>query len=200
MKSGPVSKLISELSRLPSIGEKTATRLAYFILKEPSSYAQALSQAILHAKKTISLCSECFQFTEIDPCSICKNPMRDHTLLCIVEHPSNVFYIEQTRTYQGLYHVLHGVLSPLDEIGPQELKIQELLNRLKTSSQKFHEIVFAINPSIEGETTVTYLVNLLKPLGIKLSQLAHGIPAGGLLEYTDRKTIEKALSNRTEMS
>lgn len=196
----PVSKLIFELSKLPGIGEKTATRLAYFILKQDEDYARNLSEAILHAKQKTGLCQRCFTFSDINPCRICANPQRDTSLICIVERPSDVFSIEHSGSFLGVYHVLHGVLSPLDGIGPEELKIRELLTRLGETSQSVKELILATNPSVEGEATALYLARLTKPLGIKLTKLAHGIPVGGMLEYTDRQTISKALENRMEMS
>jgi len=198
-KHDPVSKLIFELSKLPGIGEKTATRLAYHILKQDVSYARALSEALINAKQKIGLCGTCFTFTDTDPCRICANPDRDHGLICIVERPADMLSIEQAGTYRGVYHVLHGVLSPLDGIGPEELKIHELLGRLGESANLVREVILATNPSVEGEATSLYLARLVKPMGIKLTKLAHGIPVGGLLEYTDRQTIGKALENRMEM-
>jgi recombination protein RecR len=195
----PVSKLIFELSKLPGIGEKTATRLAYHILKQDESYSRNLSEALLNAKQKIILCCRCFTFTDSDPCRICSNPDRDHSVICVVERPSDVFSIEQSGVFKGLYHVLHGVLSPLDGIGPDELKLRELIQRLGTSGAEIRELIVATNPSVEGEATALYIARLVKPLGIKLTQLAHGIPVGGVLEYTDRQTIGKALENRMEM-
>jgi recombination protein RecR len=193
----PVSRLIFELSKLPGIGEKSATRLAYHVLKQDAAYAQALSEALLNAKQKIHLCSSCLTFTDVSPCRICASPQRDHALICVVERPSDVFSIEQSAGFKGVYHVLHGALSPLDGIGPDELKIRELLARL---AGEVREIILATNPSVEGEATALYLARLIKPLGIRLTQLAHGIPVGGLLEYTDRQTIGKALENRMEMA
>jgi recombination protein RecR len=198
----PVSKLVFELSKLPGIGEKTATRLAYFILKQDADYAKALSEAILGAKQKIGLCSSCFTFTDTDPCRICASPDRDQGLICVVERPSDVHSIEAAGAHKGLYHVLHGALSPLDGVGPEDLKIRELLDRLRETegSVPVREIILATNPSVEGEATALYLHRLMKPLGVKMTQLAHGLPVGGLLEYTDRQTIGKAMANRVEMS
>jgi recombination protein RecR len=195
----PVSKLIYELSKLPGIGEKTATRLSYHILKQDESYARALSEAIINAKQKIRLCSQCFTFTDSDPCRICSNAERDHGTICVVERPSDVFSIEQSGGFKGLYHVLHGALSPLDGIGPEELKIRELLVRVGQSTTEVRELILATNPSVEGEATALYLARLLKPVGLRLTKLAHGLPVGGMLEYTDRQTIGKALENRMEM-
>jgi recombination protein RecR len=199
-QTDPVSKLIFELSKLPGIGEKTATRLSYFILKQDENYALALSEAILNAKRKVGLCQQCFTFTDINPCRICSHPNRDQSLICIVERPADAFSIEQAGTYRGLYHILHGTLSPLDGIGPDELKIRELLKRLGDFSHNIRELILATNPSVEGETTALYLTRLIKPLGIKLTKLAHGLPVGGTLEYTDRQTIGKAIENRVEIA
>jgi recombination protein RecR len=193
----PVSRLIYELSRLPGIGEKTATRLAYFMLKQDEAYAVSLSEAILGAKRKISLCSKCFTFTDVDPCRICSKADRDHHLICVVERPSDVFSIEQSGAFRGVYHVLHGALSPLDGIGPEELKIRELLGRLEAGGVT--ETIIATNPSVEGEATALYLSRLLKPLGCRVTKLAAGLPVGGMLEYSDRQTIGKALENRMEV-
>jgi recombination protein RecR len=196
----PVSKLIFELSKLPGIGEKTATRLTHFILKQDAAYSKSLADAILNAKQKTTLCHICFTFTDVDPCRICSNSERDSGLVCIVERPSDVFSIEQAGVYKGVYHVLHGALSPLDGIGPDELKIREFLSRLGEGSSKIRELILATNPSVEGEATALYISKLIKPFGIRLTKLAHGLPVGGMLEYTDRQTIGKALENRMEMS
>jgi recombination protein RecR len=192
----PVSKLVFELAKLPGIGEKTATRLAFFILKQDAEYARSLSEAVMAAKQKIGLCSRCFTFTDTEICRICANPQRDPSLICVVERPTDVQSIETSGAFKGTYHVLHGALSPLDGIGPEELKIRELLGRVGTDAK---EIILATNPSVEGEATALYLARLLKPLGIRITKLAAGLPVGGLLEYTDRQTIGKALENRMEM-
>ncbi len=193
----PVSRLIFELSKLPGIGEKTATRLAYHILKQDEAYSRALAEALLNAKQKIILCNQCFTFTDTSPCRICANTERDQSLVCVVERPSDVFAIEQSGSFRGVYHVLHGVLSPLDGIGPDELKMRELITRLGASS--IREVIVATNPSVEGEATALYLSRLMKPFQVKTTKLAHGIPVGGMLEYTDRQTIGKALENRMEL-
>jgi recombination protein RecR len=197
--SDPVSKLIFELSKLPGIGEKTATRLAYYVLKQDSSYARALADALVSAKEKIGLCSVCFTFTDSDPCRICSNDSRDRATICIVERPSDLNSIELSGTYKGAYHVLHGALSPLDGIGPDELKIRELMDRLRAPVAPVREVILAMNPSVEGDATSLYLTRLIRPLGIRVTQLAHGIPMGGQLEYTDRQTIGKAIQNRMEI-
>ncbi len=198
-KADPVSKLIFELSKLPGIGEKTATRLAYFILKQDATYAQALADALLQAKTKIGLCSSCFTFTDISPCRICADMSREASLLCVVERPTDMNSIEVTSSFKGSYHVLHGALSPLDGIGPDDLKIKELFERITKSKDTLKEVILAMNPSVEGDATALYLTRFIRPLGIKITQLAHGIPMGGQLEYTDRQTIGKALENRMEM-
>jgi recombination protein RecR len=195
----PVSKLIYELSKLPGIGEKTATRLAYFILKQDESYSSSLADAVLGAKKKIRLCSQCFTFTDTDPCRLCSNPARQSGIICVVERPSDVFSIEQAGAFRGHYHVLHGLLSPLDGIGPDELKIRELLGRLSRENT-VQEIILATNPSVEGEATALYLGRLIKPLGIRVTKLASGLPVGGMLEFTDKQTIGRAMENRMEIS
>lgn len=194
----PLAKLVNELSKLPGIGEKTASRLAFYILRAPGQYSQALSQAILEVKSKIRLCSECFNLTETSPCQLCQNEGRDKALLCVVEEPQDLLAIERSATFRGRYHILHGVLSPLEGIGPDQLKIKELLRRLHDSS--IHEVILATNPSVEGETTALYLVKLLKPLSLKLTRIAHGIPMGGDLEYLDGVTIGSAIENRVVVS
>ncbi len=193
----PLSKLIFELSKLPGIGEKSATRLAYFILNQEPSYSENLAQALRDAKTKLKYCQVCFNFSETEKCEICSDEKRDPALVCVVERPSDVTPIEKTGSYRGVYHVLHGLLSPMDGVGPEELKMRELFRRLKESDIK--EVIFAINPSVEGEATSLYLSRLLKPTGIKTSQVAYGIPFGGTIEFTDRQTLGKALENRVEM-
>jgi recombination protein RecR len=193
----PLSKLIFELSKLPGIGEKSATRLAYYILNQDASYSESLATALREAKTKLRYCDECFNFSENDKCDICSDAKRDHLQICVVERPSDVTPIEKTGTYHGVYHVLHGLLSPMDGIGPEDLKMRQLFTRLKTKDVA--EVIFALNPSVEGEATTLYLSRLLKPVGIKVSQVAYGIPFGGTIEFTDRQTLGKALENRTEM-
>jgi recombination protein RecR len=193
----PVSRLVFELSKLPGIGEKTATRLAYFVLKQDIGFARGLSEALMAAKQKIGLCAECATFTDQEVCRICADLRRAQEMICVVERPSDVFTLEQAGAHSGLYHVLHGVLSPLDGIGPGELKIRELLLRLQKHSVK--EVILALNPNVEGEATALYLSRLIKPSGIRVTQLAHGIPVGGQLEYTDRQTLGRALQNRVEV-
>ena len=202
LQKDAMSRLIFELSKLPGIGEKTATRLAYHILKQDESYSRSLADALTNAKQKIQLCSQCFTFTDESPCRICSDTRRDHTTICVVERPSDVFSVDQTGSFRGIFHVLHGALSPLDGIGPEELKVRELLARMNASEQMapVKEIILATNPSVEGEATSLYLARLIKPMGIKITKLASGLPVGGMLEYTDRQTISKALENRMEMN
>ena len=190
----PVQRLILELAKLPGIGEKTALRLAYYLLKKDLSDVQQLSQALLDAKQKIQLCSGCYTFTEEAVCSLCLDSRRRTDVLCVVEKPSDVLAIENSQRFSGKYHVLHGVLSPLDGIGPENLKLKELLKKFE--APEIEEVILAINPTVEGEATSVYLSKLLKPLGVKVSKIAHGIPVGGVLEYTDRQTIGRALENR----
>ena len=192
-----LSNLIKELSKLPGIGEKTAQRLAFHILKSPEQKAEKLAEAILEVKKSITYCSVCCNIAEEDPCRVCNDPGRDHNLICIVEEPNDVFAIEKTKGYNGVYHVLLGALSPLDGIGPEELKIKELLSRLKENSVK--EVIVATNLSMEGEATSMYLAKLIKPLGIKVTRIAHGLPVGGDLVYADEVTLGKSIEGRRDM-
>ncbi|MBN1142479.1 MAG: recombination protein RecR [Deltaproteobacteria bacterium] len=188
--------LVSELAKLPGIGRKTASRLAFFILKQPPEQAEALAAAIKSLKEKVRFCSHCFQMTEHDFCSICMDPRRDGSLLCIVEEPQDVVAIERSRSFQGLYHVLHGALSPLDGIGPDALKIPELKKRLMDGSVK--EVIIATNFNVKGETTALYLARLIRPLNVRVTRLAHGIPLGSDLEYIDEATVGRAVTARQE--
>lgn len=190
----PITRLIFELTKLPGIGEKTAMRLAYFILKMNTEEVRSLATSLTIAKEKIRLCDECFTFTDASPCSICCDARRKTEMLCVVEKPSDIRAIENSQRFFGLYHVLHGILSPLDGIGPDQLRIKELLLRLQ--KRNVSEVILAMNPSVEGEATVVYLTKLLCPLGIRVTKLAHGIPMGGVLEYIDRQTIGRAIENR----
>lgn len=193
----PLVKLIEQFRVLPGIGPKSAVRLAYHILEMDKAKARGLAQAIIEAKEKVGYCSQCFSLTDCDPCRICRGENRDHTLLCVIEEPRDVAAMERTREFKGLYHVLHGSLSPLEGIGPDEIKIKELLSRLQTEEVK--EVIMATDPDVEGEATAMYIAKLLKPLGIKVSRIAHGLPVGGDLEYADEVTLSKALENRREM-
>lgn len=193
----PINKLIHELAKLPGIGEKSATRLAYFILRSPADYAKSFAAALLEVKEKVRLCSVCANLSDKDPCMICMDPRRERGTICVVEDPSDLLVVERTDSYRGQYHVLHGVLSPLDGVSPEDLKIKELLNRLKSADVK--EIIVATNPSVEGEATALYLTRMIKPMGIKVSRIASGVPIGGDLEYTDQVTISRAIEARHEM-
>jgi recombination protein RecR len=192
-----LNSLVDELSRLPGIGEKTAQRLAFFILRSPNIRAERLAQAIVEVKEKILFCSQCSGITEMDPCSLCTDPARDRSLICVVEDPSDVFLVERTGVFKGLYHVLMGALSPLDGIGPEQLKIDTLLKRVDAGGVR--EIICATNPNMEGEATVLYLAKLMKPRGIRLTRLAHGLPVGGHLEYADEITLSRSLEGRHDL-
>lgn len=201
-RADALSRLIFELSKLPGVGSKTAARLAYHLLRQDLESCRALSESILRAKEEIKPCSECFSFTDVDPCSICSDSRRERSLLCVVESPSDVHAIEESRMHRGLYHVLHGVLSPIDGIGPERLKITELEARMKRAEEKgepIREVVIATNPSLEGEATASYLSRRLRERGVRVTKLAHGLPFGGALEFSDRRTLGVAFENRTEM-
>lgn len=196
--NAPIDKLIFALNKLPGIGEKTAARLSFFLLKAPKKIAQDLSDALRGLHEKVRLCSHCCQVTEQDPCRICRDPRREPHLICVVENPSDAAALEKTQAYKGLYHVLHGALSPLEGIGPDELKIQPLVGRLEKGSCQ--EIILATNANVEGDATALYLARLLKPMGIKVTRLASGIPVGGELEYMDPSTLSKAMEERREIS
>lgn len=191
----PLNRLILEFSKLPGIGEKTAMRLAYHVLKLDELDVRSLSEALLDAKTKIQLCSQCFTFTQEAVCDICSDSRRKSEIICVVEKPSDVMAVENSQRFHGLYHVLHGVLSPLDGIGPDQLRIRELVSRIG-AAKNTTEIILAVNPTIEGEATGVYLTRLLTPLGVSVTKIAHGIPVGGVLEYIDRQTIGRAIENR----
>ncbi len=191
--SPSLETLIKEFSRLPGIGRKTAQRLALFLLKQPVEEVRAFAGALVDMKEKVQACSVCGNITETDPCAICTGAKRDHAMICVVEEPNDVFALEKTNEYTGLYHVLGGALSPLDGIGPEDLKIHELLRRCDAGVA---EIIFALNPDVEGEATTLYLTKLLKPLGIKLTRIARGVPIGTDLEFADEATLARALESR----
>jgi recombination protein RecR len=193
----PIDHLIEALTRLPGIGKKTASRLAFHILRSSSSEAQELARAILDVKEKIRLCSTCFNLTDEDPCRICQDERRSTEILCVVEGPNDLIAIENTGTFNGRYHVLHGTISPLEGIGPDDLKIKELLGRLQ--KERISEVILATNPTVEGGTTALYLTDLIKPLGIKVTRIAYGIPMGSEIEYSDGMTLSKALEGRREI-
>ena len=192
----PISRLIEELNKLPGIGPKSAKRLAYHILRSTDEEAKALAEAILTLKERIRLCSVCFDSTDYDPCRICQDRERDHSKICVVEKPSDILPLEQTGKYDGVYHVLHGTISPTQGIGPEDLKIKELLARLKDGSVT--EVIVATNPNVESETMAMYLQRLITPLGVRVTRLARGLPFGAELEYADDLTLGQALENRRE--
>lgn len=194
----PVAKLIEEFEKLPGIGHKTAQRLAFHVLNLTEEKANNLANAIKDAKSKIKYCSVCGNLTDMDPCGICSSPNRDHGLICVVQDPRDVIAMERTREFGGLYHVLHGAISPMDGIGPEDIKIKDLLLRIKDGAE-IKEVILATNPNIEGEATAMYISKLLKPIGIKTTRIAHGIPVGGDLEYADEVTLAKALEGRREL-
>ncbi|MFH1829653.1 MAG: recombination mediator RecR [Pseudomonadota bacterium] len=193
----PIDRLVHELAKLPGIGERTAQRLAFFILRQPGEYAQALSSALMDVKEKVRLCSECMNLTENDPCDICSDTRRIPTVICVVEDPSDVMAVERTHSFRGHYHILHGALSPLDGVGPDDIKIVELVRRLE--GRETEEVIVATNANVEGEATALYLSKILKTSGIKITRLASGIPVGGDLEYIDASTLSRALEERREI-
>ena len=193
----PLTELIAQVERLPGIGRKTAQRLAYSILEQPPERAEKFAEALVNARRKIHFCKVCQALTDMDTCAICADTERDHSVICVVAEPKDVMAFERTREYNGTYHVLHGVISPLDGIGPEQLRIKELMARLSDSGVT--EIIMATNPTVEGEATASYLSRLIKPLGIKVTRLAYGIPVGGDLEYADEYTLARALEGRNEI-
>jgi recombination protein RecR len=192
----PISRLIEELNKLPGIGPKSAKRLAYHLLRSSDEEAKALAEAIFTLKERIKLCSVCFDSTDCDPCRICQDKERDHSKICVVAKPSDILPLEQTGKYDGVYHVLHGTISPTEGIGPEDLRIRELLARLEDGSVT--EVIVATNPNVESETMAMYLQRLITPLGIRVTRLARGLPFGAELEYADDLTLGQALENRRE--
>ncbi len=193
----PLARLILEFKRLPGIGQKSAQRLAFHVLRTPRQEAERLAQALLDVKDRLGLCSQCNNISEGEFCPFCSDPGRDASLICVVEEPHNILPIETTRQYSGLYHVLHGALSPLRGVTPEHLKIANLLTRLESGAVR--EVILATNPTVEGEATAAYLARLLKPLGVRVTRIAMGVPAGSDLEFADEVTISKSLENRREM-
>ena len=193
----PIARLIEEFDKLPGIGPKSAQRLTYFLVRMPKEQAQSLCNAILGVKERLVFCSTCQNISETDPCAICRSDQRDHSKICVVENPLDIIAVERVRKYNGLYHVLHGVIAPMDGIGPDKLKIKELMTRLKDGSVK--EVVLATNPNLEGESTAMYLQKLIAPLGIQVTRLARGLPFGSELEYADDITLSRAFEGRQEM-
>jgi recombination protein RecR len=197
MTAPPLANLINELSKLPGIGGKSASRLAYYLLKRPAAEAEALAQAILEVKSKIIRCSACNNMTDIDPCAICSDPRRDPSLLCVVEEAFNIPTIEQTRDFKGVYHVLLGALSPLKGVGPQDIDVAGLLKRVQSGT--IREVIVATNPNVEGEATASYIAQQLRATNVRTTRLAFGLPVGGDLEYADHVTMSKALEGRREI-
>lgn len=191
--SETIEKLVKEFSKLPSIGRKTAQRIAMYLAKSPKEDVINLSESLLKLTQNIKLCSVCCNITETDPCPICSSDKRNKNVICVVEEPSDLYAIEKTNEFKGMYHVLHGIISPLDGIGPEDIKIKEFLVRLRND---FEEVILALNPSVEGEYTITYLSRLVKPLNIKISRIARGIPVGTDLEFADEVTLARAMEGR----
>ena len=195
----PVTKLIEEFSRLPGIGPKTASRLTFYLLRNPAERTLALAEALRELHDKVLFCSRCFNIAESDPCPICSDENRDHAIICVVEEPLDVLAIERTRDFRGLYHVLHGVIAPTEGIGPEELKIAELVERVRASQSEIREIIIATNPNLEGEATARYISRQFEGSAVKMTSLARGLPIGGDLEYADEITLSRALSGRSEI-
>jgi recombination protein RecR len=196
MAGDPIGRLVRELAKLPGIGEKTATRLAFYILRAPDAYAHELAQALVEVKDKIRLCEQCMNLTEHSPCGLCTDARRDPKVICVVAHAPDLYAVERTGGFRGHYHVLHGVLSPLDGIGPDDLRIRELLTRL---GKGVEELIIATSPNVEGEATALYLAKVCKPLGVRVTRIASGVAVGGELEYADGVTIARALDARRDM-
>ncbi|MDP2328656.1 MAG: recombination mediator RecR [Dehalococcoidia bacterium] len=194
----PIARLVDAFHRLPGIGPKSAQRLAYYILRAPEQEARDLAEALIEVKQSVVLCSRCQNVTDRDPCRVCADTSRDRTVICVVEEPLDVVAIDRTGGFRGLYHVLHGVISPSDGVGPEDLKINELLARIRDFDQDVAEVIVATNPNLEGEATSMYLARLLRPLGLKVTRLARGLPAGADLEYADDVTLGRAMEFRQE--
>jgi recombination protein RecR len=193
----PIARLVEELSKLPGVGSKTAQRLAFHLLKVPPEEAASLAEAIVEAREKVTFCTRCFNFAQGELCEYCLDSRRDPTLVCVVERPQDIVAVERTGEFRGLYHVLGGAISPIDGIGPEELKIRELLERMRI--EEIREVIVATNPRVEGEATAVYLANLLKPLGVKATRIASGLPVGGDLEYADEITLGRALKGRLDL-
>lgn len=195
--AAPLQNLIEEFEKLPGIGSKTAQRLAFFVLNQPEEKAQRFADAIVSAKKNLRYCSECRNLSDTEVCSVCANRARDHSVICVVESPRDVIQIERTNEFKGVYHVLHGAISPMDNVGPDDITIKELMTRVSGGEVK--EIIMATNPNLEGETTAMYISKLLKPFGVSVTRIAHGVPVGGELEFADEVTLSKAIKGRVEI-
>lgn len=193
----PVSKMVNQLAKLPGIGQKTAQRLAFHILGLSEEQVRELSVAIYNGKKQVHYCPVCGDYTDVDPCRICSDPKRERDIICVVKDPRDVAALERMRDYNGLYHVLHGTISPMNGIGPDDIRIRELMDRLRGGEIK--ELILATNPDIEGEATASYITKLARPLGVRITRIAHGVPVGGELEYTDEVTLSQAFQGRREV-
>ncbi|WP_413364222.1 recombination mediator RecR [Lysinibacillus sp. 3P01SB] len=193
----PISRLIDSFMKLPGIGPKTAARLAFFVLTMKEDTVSNFAKALIDAKRNLMYCSQCGHITDIDPCRICQDKQRDHSMICVVQDPKDVIAMEKMRDYQGLYHVLHGAISPMDGVGPEDINVASLLTRLH--DERVQELILATNPTIEGEATAMYISRLVKPSGIRTTRIAHGLPVGGDLEYADEVTLSKALEGRREL-
>ncbi len=190
--SESIEKVVEHFSALPTIGRKTAQRLTFYLLRQSQEFTEKFSEALLELKKNVKFCSVCFNYTEIDPCPVCSSEKRDRSVICVVEEPNDVVAIEKTHEYNGLYHVLHGVLNPLEGVGPDEIKLKELIER----TEGIQELVLALNPSVEGEVTTQYISKMVKPLDIKLTKIASGVPVGSALEFADEATLSRAITGR----
>lgn len=195
--AGPVARLVDEFARLPGIGPKTAQRLAFYILNAPPEVARGLAAALTEARENTRRCPVCSNLTDREPCAICADPRREPGVLCVVEQPRDVLAMEKARGFKGLYHVLHGAISPMNGVGPDELTVRELLKRL--GDGQVREVIMATNPNVEGDATALYLARLVKPLGVKVTRIAHGLPVGASLEYADEITLSKSLEGRREL-
>ncbi len=193
----PIARLVEELCKLPGVGQKTAQRLAFHLLKVPAEEAESLAEAIVDAREKVTFCTRCFNFAQGDLCEYCADKRRDPTLVCVVERPQDIVAVERTGEFRGLYHVLGGAISPIDGIGPDELRMKELLERVRKDG--IQEVIVATNPRVEGEATAVYLANILKPLGVRATRIASGLPVGGDLEYADEVTLGRALKGRLEL-
>ncbi len=195
--AAPLQNLIEEFEKLPGIGSKTAQRLAFYLLNQPKEKAERFANAIISAKEKLCYCKECRNLSDKEVCSVCDNPTRDHSIICVVENPKDVLQIERTNEFRGVYHVLHGAISPMDNVGPDDITIKELMQRI--SKGDVTEIIMATNPNLEGETTAMYISKLAKPFGVNVTRIAHGVPVGGELEFADEVTLSKALKGRVEI-
>ena len=197
MSIEPINTLCAQLAKLPGVGSKSAQRLAYFILDMPASSAKELAEAIIRAKDTVRYCPICGNYTDVEPCAICTDEKRSDDVICVVEDPKEVFAMEKLREYRGRYHVLHGAISPTYGIGPGDIRIKELIERVDKGS--VHEVILATNPDVKGEATASYIARILKPKGVRVTRIAHGVPIGGNLEYVDEMTLLKAVEGRRDM-